>query len=177
MSSLAADANVELEQELHHARLTIVQLEAQRDFLLDRVVALESAERLRAASPPRGTLQNQLQRPVLRLAGAPSAKKRLKPSAGAAPETPDAEDRTGMCIATLKSGKMCRRKQSAVSSYCGYHSPLDPRSGQVYCSHNSTRGKHCGNPVPVGGDGLCKYHKDSSAVVDNNNDSDDYDSD
>ena len=177
MSRLPGDASLELEQELHEARLSIVQLEAQRDFLLDRVVALESAERLRAASPPRA--RHQLQRAVVRLSGGPSAKKRLKASIAATvagtPESLEPEDRTGMCVATLKSGKMCRRKQSSTSSYCGYHSPLDPNSGQRYCGHKSTRGKHCGNPVPVGGDGLCKYHKEINA---NNNNSDgEYDSD
>ena len=157
-----------LEQELHRTRLALLQAEAQRDFLVDRIVALESAERQRAAGGPirlrdEGRAANP--QAALGAARAPGAG-RKRARAAMTPEERETEDRTGLCVATLKSGKLCRRKQSGASQYCGYHSPLDPASGQMYCRHKSTRGRNCGNPVPVGGSGLCKYHQTESVEGD-----------
>ncbi len=104
-----------------------------------------------------------------------------------------AEDRTGLCSATLKSGKvrrslclwlspfssrsarthahshlracaltdkqLCRRKATTGFVYCGYHLPLDPLSGYMYCTHLKVGGKTCGNPVLKDSDRLCKYHR------------------
>lgn len=85
-------------------------------------------------------------------------------SSGSGGTTPGTEDRTGLCAATLKSNKLCRRKATQGFAYCGYHLPLDPTSGYMYCTHVHQAGgrfgnKACGNPVLKGGDGLCKYHK------------------
>lgn len=68
-----------------------------------------------------------------------------------------------MCVATLKNGKLCRRKQSHGNPYCGYHLPLDPNSGLTYCSFKKGL-KSCGIPVPITGDGFCKYHRPGNAA-------------
>ena len=143
--------NLALEEELGQARLVIAQLESQRDFLLEKVVALESEMRQDTLLAQRVTTKG---------------KKRGRPAGE------ESGDRTGICIATLKSGKLCRRKQSGHYQYCGYHLPLDPTSGLQYCIYQGARGKKCGNPVPISGDGLCKYHRRERDGGGNDSDSD-----
>jgi hypothetical protein len=173
--SASVEAMLSLESELHRARLCIVQLEAQRDFLLGRLVDLEGDAwelpqdeasaflQQQQQQQQQQQVQQQQQQQQKRMPGggssaAPgsSSKKRR---VSARPETEEGGDRTGLCTAPLKTGKLCRRKATTGFVYCGYHLPLDPNSGFMYCTH--ARGaKKCGNPVSVHGDRLCKYHKD-----------------
>jgi hypothetical protein len=206
------DANLLLEDELVAARTALAQVEAQRDFLLERLVDLEgdvwevqsegeerppalvSAKRKASASLVKNLKvsaftcrisyfvnascsQATLSRPppsFLWHPNHPSVHEPLLPLPVQAPHRPLKvgllqslavwltscfADRSGLCSATLKSGKLCRRKATTGFVYCGYHLPLDPGSGYMYCLHQKVGGRSCGNPVLKSGDGLCKYHK------------------
>lgn len=154
------DANVSVERELHAARVAVAQLEAQRDFLLERLVDVEGAawevssegeERpllVLPATRRRAGRAEAAAAVATTLVGAGARAKRSKlTSAAAASAAPAQEDRTGMCTASIKSGKLCRRKATAGFVYCAYHLPLDESSGFVYCVHRKAGGKACGNPV------------------------------
>jgi hypothetical protein len=180
-ASGSVDVMLALENELHRARLAIIQLEAQRDFLLNRVVELEGNAWDVSLEAPSN--QHHVQQPDFRRlsSGGPPAKKRGRPpasrnAASAVSDSPVAVlegDRTGLCVAALnKSGKLCRRRATTNFAYCGYHLPLDPASGFMYCTHIRPGGKSCGNPVPVNSDRLCKYHKVGAPLLQSPDESD-----
>jgi hypothetical protein len=195
----SGDAMLALENELHRARVLINQLVAQRDFLLARLIDLEGTSwelPVESAASGQATSVSALAG-VRRVSSGGAARKRARP-APTREVVADVTDRTGLCIAALnKSGKLCRRKATTNFSYCGYHLPLDPTSGFMYCTHvkpgeeenkrkgkdgllkkGKTGGKSCGNPVPVNSDRLCKYHKVGGTIQAYQDDSDmDSDSD
>ncbi len=169
---MRADVCLTLEKELHCARLTIVQLEAQRDFLLLRLVEMEGE----AWELPQDYTSPFLQQPQHQHIPSQAPRRSshgVTPAGGSAKKRRQSVrsdvdatgERTGLCSASLKTGKLCRRKATTGFVYCGYHLPLDPNSGFMYCTH-TRGGKKCGNPVPVQSDRLCKYHKSGSAFTD-----------
>lgn len=72
------------------------------------------------------------------------------------------------CAGFIGEGRPCRSKALADSAYCWRHSPLDPKSGMVYCSHMK-KGKRCTNPIlATSAEQLCKVHLRQLAQANSN---------